>query len=252
MFLSFVSEETFHEGQIDQSNLRMIRFLDATLGRWLRHFLFILVRTYYALFYNVSCSGKHLLQDQPGTLILATHVSRHDGPLIAAMLYSTKRIRPTVHYDEFYNPGQFLPMYIASAIPMSSPKSWPDEKRQARKATVLEIVHKVLAKGNSVLLFPAGKTRQEEQERVPSYLSGVHDILRAEPGTPVMLLRLSGLGRFQEARYDGFWSFIGRKNGRRHVAMDLRPLRDLDPAQDVETFNARLEALLNTPISYEL
>lgn len=230
----------------------MIRFLDATLGRWLRHFLFILVRSYYALFYNVSCSGKHLLQDQPGTLILATHVSRHDGPMIAALLYSTKRIRPTVHYDEYYNWGQFLPMYIASAIPMSSPKSWPDEKRKARKATVLEIVHKVLAKGNSVLLFPAGKTRREERESVPAYLSGVHDILRAEPDTPVMLLRLDGLGRFQDAQYDGFWSFIGIKKGRRHVAMDLRPLRNLDPAQDVETFNAQLEELLNTPISYEL
>lgn len=230
----------------------MIRFLDATLGVWLRHFLFILVRTYYALFYNVSSSGKHLLQDQPGTLILATHVSRHDGPLIAAMLYTTKRIRPTVHYDEYYNVAQFLPMFIASAIPMSSPKSWPDEKRKARKAEVLEVVHKVLAAGNSVLLFPAGKTRQEERERVPAYLSGVHDILRAEPDTPVMLLRLDGLGRFQEARYDGFWSFLRIKKGRRHVAMDLRPLRDLDPSQDVETFNARLEALLNTPIDYEL
>ncbi|MEP1353951.1 MAG: 1-acyl-sn-glycerol-3-phosphate acyltransferase [Tateyamaria sp.] len=230
----------------------MIRFLDATLGRWLRHFLFILVRSYYALFYNVSCSGKYLLQDQPGTLILATHVSRHDGPMIAAMLYSTKRIRPTVHYDEYHNWGQFLPMYIASAIPMSSPKSWPDEKRKERKATVLEIVHKVLAKGNSVLLFPAGRVRREERELVPAYLSGVHEILRSEPDTPVMLLRLDGLGRFQQARYDGFWSFIGIKKGRRHVAMDLRPLNDLDPAQDLEAFNAQLEELLNKPISYEL
>ena len=227
----------------------MIRFLDATVGRWLRHFLFVLIRSYYALFYNVSCSGKHLLQGQQGTLILATHVSRHDGPLIAAILYSTKRIRPTVHYDEYHNPAQFLPMFIASAIPMSSPKSWPEEKRKARKAVVLEIVHKVLAKGNSVLLFPAGKVRREEQERVPAYLSGVHDILRAEPDTPVMLLRIDGLGAFQNATYDNFWTFIGIKKGRRHVTMDLRPLTDLDPSMEIEAFNARLEVLLNTPVS---
>ncbi|MFL4469420.1 1-acyl-sn-glycerol-3-phosphate acyltransferase [Tateyamaria armeniaca] len=230
----------------------MIRFLDATLGRWLRHFLFVLVRSYYALFYNVSCAGKHLLQDRPGTLILATHVSRHDGPLIAAILYATKRIRPTVHYDEYYNWSQFIPMFIASAIPMSSPKSWPDERRKARKAVVLEIVHKVLAKGNSVLLFPAGKVRREERERVPAYLSGVHDILRAEPNTPVMLLRIDGLGAHQPATYDSFWTFLGIKKGRRHVTMDLRPLTDLDASIDVEAFNARLEDLLNTPISHAL
>jgi 1-acyl-sn-glycerol-3-phosphate acyltransferase len=53
----------------------MKRFFDATLGKWVRHLFFVLVRTYYAMFYNVSAAGKHLLQDQPGTLILATHVS---------------------------------------------------------------------------------------------------------------------------------------------------------------------------------
>lgn len=226
----------------------MQRIIDITLGKWLRHMIFVLVRSYYGLFYNVSCYGKHLLQDHPGTLILATHVSRHDGPLIAAMLYSTTRIRPTVHYNEYYNWAQWLPMYIGSAIPMSSPKTWPEDKRQARKVETLATIHKVLANGNSVLLFPAGLARRQEREIVQPYLSGVHDILRAEPDTPVMLLRLDGLGRFQSTRYDQFWSFVGIKKGRRHVVVDIRPLTDLDPSADLATFNARLEALLNTPI----
>lgn len=226
----------------------MKRLIDATLGRWSRHFLFIIIRAYYALFFNISCTGKHLLQDQPGTLILATHVSRHDGPLISAILYSTKRIRPTVHYDEYFNWSQFLPMFIAAAIPMSSPKSWPQEKRKARKAETLEIVHKVLSRGNSVLLFPAGKVRRQEQEQVPAHLTGVHDILRAEPDTPVMLLRLDGLGKFQRQSYDLFWSFLGIRKGRRHVSMDLQPIHDLDPSKPVEVFNRQLEKLLNTPI----
>jgi len=226
----------------------MKRFIDATLGRWLRHFLFIILRAYYALFFNVSCAGKHLLQDQPGTLILATHVSRHDGPLISAILYSTKRIRPTVHYDEYFNWSQFLPMFIASAIPMSSPRSWPEEKRKERKAETLEIVHKVLAKGNSVLLFPAGKVRRQEHEQVPAYLSGVHDILSAEPDTPVILLRLDGLGMFQRRSHDLFWSFLGIRKGRRHVSMDLQPIHDLDPSMPVDAFNRKLEKMLNAPI----
>ncbi|MEO9683359.1 MAG: 1-acyl-sn-glycerol-3-phosphate acyltransferase [Tateyamaria sp.] len=230
----------------------MMRLFDRTLGKWIRHFLFILVRTYYALFYNISSSGKHLLQNQSGALILATHVSRHDGPMIAAVLYPTMRIRPTVHYDEYYNWAQFLAMYVISAIPMSSPKSWPDEKRKARKAKVMGIIHKVMSKENAVLLFPAGKVRRQKEELVPAYLSGVHEILSAEPNTPVLLLRLDGLGQFQAANYDRFWSFIGIKKGRRHVTIDLRSLTDLDPSVGVEAFNARLEELLNTPVSNDI
>lgn len=224
---------------------RLLRFIDATLGRWVRHLFFVLVRTYYALFYNVSCANKHLLQGRKGVLILASHVSRHDGPLIAAILYSTMRLRPTVHYNEYYNWAQFLPMYVASAIPMSSPKSWPEEKRAARKAKVLTIVQKVLANGNSVLVFPAGRVRRQEREIVDPHLSGVYDILKAAPDTPVMLLRLDGLGQFQYAIHDLFWSFLGIQKGRRHVSVDISLLTDLDLTLDLAAFNKSIEDRLN-------
>ncbi|MEM6760031.1 MAG: 1-acyl-sn-glycerol-3-phosphate acyltransferase [Pseudomonadota bacterium] len=230
----------------------MRRFLDATLGRWTRHFFFIVVRGYYALFYNVSCSGKHLLQENPGALILATHVSRHDGPLVASILYTTSRVRPVVHYDEYHNPAQKLPMFVVSAIPVSSPKSWPAERRAAQKAWSLNTIAKVIRGGSAVLLFPAGKTRRQAQEIIEPYYSGAHDIMRAFPELPVMLLRIDGLGRFQRALYDSFWSFVGRTNGRRHVSVDIRPLPDfVDQHADLATFNAALESAFNTPISTE-
>ena len=234
----------------------MKRFLDATLGSWTRHFLFIVIRTYYALFYNVSCSNKHILQDHPGALILATHVSRHDGPLISAILYSTVRVRPTVRYDEYHSWKFWFPMFVAAAIPMSSPKEWPEEKRQQRKAYVMDVVHKVLANKNSILLFPAGGVRRQPEEIIQPYLSGAHEILRAEPDVPVFLLRLDGLGKFQRAKYDLFWSFLGIRNGRRHISMDIQPLTDLDPSMELEDFNSELEdfnseleVLLNTPFT---
>ncbi len=223
----------------------MIRFIDATLGKWVRHFFFVLLRSYYALFYNVSASGKHLLQEKPGTLILATHVSRHDGPLISSILYSTARIRPTVHYNEYYSWAQWFPMFVAAAIPMSSPKSWPEDKRVARKEHTLRVIHKVLANGNSILLFPAGRVRRQPEEIVAPYLSGVHEILRAEPDTPVMLVRLDGLGKFQRTTYDGFWSFLGRKKGRRHISLELTEVTDLEPSMGLAAFNAKLEKMLN-------
>lgn len=225
----------------------MLAFLDNTLGKWIRHFLFLLVRTYYALFYNVSCAGKHLLQNGPGTLILATHVSRHDGPLIASILYTTTRVRPTVHWDEYHHWAQRLPLTLAAAIPMSSPKSWPEDKRRQRKIDTLAKIHGVLQGGYDILLFPAGRVRRQPEEIVAPYLSGVYDILRAAPDTPVMLLRTDGLGTFQPATYDWFWTFLGITKGRRHVSIDIRPIR-LDPDLPLEDFNAHLQALLNTDI----
>jgi len=229
----------------------MQKLADRTLGRWIRHFIYVVVRTYYALFYNVSVSGKHLLQDNPGSLILATHVSRHDGPFITTMLYTTARVRPTVHWNEYHHKGQWLPMFVTGAIPMSSPKDWPDEKRQARKVEVLDIVSRVMSNGNSVLFFPAGQIRRQPEEIVPPHLSGAYDILNARPETPVIIARLDGIGWHQEARYDLFWSFIGRKKGRRHVTLSFEKV-DLDPNISLEDFNSRLEEMLNTPADQTL
>lgn len=223
----------------------MKRFVDKTLGRWTRHLFFVVLRSYYALFYNIGISGKHLLQLQPGTLILATHVSRHDGPMISALLYATARIRPTVHYTEYDHPLQRFPMWVAGAIPMSSPSDWAPERRKAQTERTLAIVGKVLKNGNSVLLFPAGKVRRQPEEIVGPRLRGVRDILRAHPETPVMMLRTYGLGKFQDKTYDLFWSFLGRKKGRRHVQIELTPVTNLDPSMELEAFNARLEEMLN-------
>ncbi|WP_299145516.1 1-acyl-sn-glycerol-3-phosphate acyltransferase [uncultured Tateyamaria sp.] len=226
----------------------MFQLIDETLGKWLRHAFFVIVRSYYALFYNVSCSGKHLLQDTPGALLVATHVSRHDGPLIAAILYTTQRVRPVVHHHEYHNWFQWFPMFVARAIPVSSPKAWSAERRQARKEHSMGRILSALERGESILLFPAGQARRQEAEVIAPHLSGVHDILGTNPDRPVLLLRLDGLGRFQPARHDYFWSFLGRQKGRRHVSLDIKTVDDLDPTQDLATFNAALEVKLNTPI----
>ncbi|WP_299614519.1 1-acyl-sn-glycerol-3-phosphate acyltransferase [uncultured Tateyamaria sp.] len=226
----------------------MLRLIDQTLGKWLRHVFFAIVRTYFALFYNVSCSGKHLLQDTPGALILATHVSRFDGPLIAAILYTTQRIRPVVHYNEYYNWIQWFPMFVARAIPVSSPKTWTPERRQAQKEASMQRILRALEREESVLLFPAGHTRQQEPEVIAPHLSGAYDILQTNPDRPVLVLRLDGLGKFQPARYDYFWTFLGIRKGRRHISVDIKTVGALDPSTDLAAFNNTLEAMLNTPI----
>jgi hypothetical protein len=65
--------------------------------------VFVLVLTLRDVY--IASAGWQAPADQPGTLILATYVSDYDGPLVSAILYSTARVRPTVHYDEYSQPS---------------------------------------------------------------------------------------------------------------------------------------------------
>lgn len=224
----------------------LLPILDATLGRAVRHLFFVLVRIYFALFYNVSCTNKHLLQDLPGGLVLATHVSRLDGPLIASQLYPVRRLRAAVHYDEFYNPLQYLPMKLSDSIPVSSPKSWPAEKRAARKVWALDALTGVIKADNFVLLFPGGQAKRQPREIIQPHFSGAYDVLRAVPESPVVLARIHGLSKFDHSIRDLFWSFLGIKNGRRHISVSLEVIEGgLDTSAGLEAFNRDLEERLN-------
>ena len=228
------------------------KFIDATLGRLFRHLAFLLVRPFYSLFFNVSCSNKHLLQDIPGGLILASHVSRHDGPMITALLYSTKRVRPAVHYTEYYNPVQWFPMMLAGAVPLSSPKEWGPERRAQQKVHALDVMRRIITAGNFVLLFPAGRIRRQPREVIMPRLSGAYDTLKALPGCPVVLIHIEGLSKFNEPKYDLFWSFLSLKSGRRHVNVHIELADDLSTDCSVEEFNAELERRFNEADNWPL
>ena len=222
------------------------RALDATVARAIRHIFFVLVRPYYGLFYNVSCSNKHLVQDLPGGLVLASHVSRHDGPLVSALLYSTMRVRPAAHYTEYYSWLQWLPLMLAGTIPMSSPRKWSPERRSAQKTWALGIIRRIIENGNLVLLFPAGMVRKQPREVINPKFSGAYDILKAMPETPVVIVHIEGLSRFETPKYDRFWTFLFIKKGRRHVNVHIDVLKDgLDTDCTLAEFNARLERRFN-------
>lgn len=222
------------------------QILDATLGRWIRHFFFVLVGTFYGLFYNISCADKSKLQNLPGALFLSTHVSRHDGPMLAALFYSTQRVRPAVKYDEYYSWGQWFPMMIAGAVPVGSPKGLSQSKRLVKKEQALSILQKIIANGNMVLLFPAGMVKKQSKEIIKPKFSGTYDTLKAMPDIPVVLIKIRGLGTHEPAVHDRFWIFLGRKKGRRHVHVDFEVLENgLDTNLSLADFNADLELRFN-------
>lgn len=226
----------------------VLRLLDATVGRVIRHFFFICLRTYFGLFYNVSCSNKHLLQTMPHGLILATHVTRLDGPMVASVLYPTRRVLPAVHYNEYYHPAQFFVLMPSGCIPLSSPKSWPAERRAARKVWARDKLINTINRGKFVLLFPGGQAKRQPREIIQPHFSGAYDILRAVPDCPVAILRIQGLSKYDKPIYDRFWSFLGIKKGRRHVTITIERLdTPLDTSASLEDFNRDLEERFNAP-----
>ena len=225
-----------------------LRFVDATLGRVVRHFFFVCLRSYLGLFYNLSVSNKHLLQDMPGGLILATHVTRLDGPMVAALLYPTRRVIPAVHYNEYYHPVQYAVLAPAGCIPLSSPKTWPPEKRAARKLWAQDMLNETIRAGKIVLLFPGGQAKRQPREIIQPHFSGAYETLRANPGCPVAILRIQGLSKFDKSIRDRFWTFIGIQKGRRHVSVTIERLDEgLDTSVSLEDFNADLEERFNAP-----
>lgn len=224
---------------------RTIRYVDSVFGRTLRHFVFALVRLYYSLFYNVSCSNKDKLQDLGGAIILSNHVSRHDGQLILSCLYSTTRIRPTAYYKEYEHWAQRWPMILFGTISMSSPKTWTPEEREAQKQKTLDIMSRVLDNGNSILIFPAGGIRKGEKEEIAPYLTGAFDTIQAHFDRPIVLIKLDGLGKHQFKKYDQFWTFLGISRGRRHASLDVEVVHNIPSDNGRDEFNRKLEDYFN-------
>lgn len=226
----------------------LLQVLDATLGRLLRHFFFLCLRIYFGLFYNISCSNKHLLQPLSQGLILATHVSRLDGPMVASLLYPARRVLPAVHYNEFYHPAQYPILMPSGCIPLSSPKSWPADKRAERKLWAQEVMNRTLQQGKCVLLFPGGQAKRQPQEIIQPHFDGAFETLRANPNCPVLVLRIQGISKFDAPIRDRFWSFLGIKRGRRHVNITIERLEGgLDTSAGLAAFNADLEGRFNAP-----
>ncbi len=223
----------------------VVRVIDGVFGKFLRHAVFVLVRPYFGLFFNVSCSNKEILQGLDGAIILSNHVSRHDPPLIIAELYSVTRIRPTAYFKEYEHWAQRYPMMLFGTIPMSSPKTWEKERREAQKQKTLDIMRKVVENGSSILIFPAGSIRKGEKEEIPAYLTGAYDTIKALDNPPVILIKVDGLGKHQYRIYDLFWSFLGIKKGRRHVKMNMEIIENIDLGKDCAAFNKSLQSYFN-------
>jgi len=227
---------------------RVLQVLVATLGRVVRSFFFLCLRSYLSLFYNISISNKHLLQDMNGGLILASHGTRLDGPMVVSLLYPTRRILPAVLYNEYYHPAQYLVMAPTGAIPLSSPKDWPEDRRAAQKAQAQEKLNAKIQEGRIVLLFPGGQARRQPREIIRPHFSGAYETLRANPGCPIAFLRIQGISKFDAPIHDRFWSFLGLRKGRRHVSITIERLDgELDTNASLEAFNADLEERLNAP-----
>jgi 1-acyl-sn-glycerol-3-phosphate acyltransferase len=196
----------------------LIRSVDRTLGALGRSFVRnVIANPLLALNYKVEIvGGEEALSCAEGSLVVANHVSRLDGPFLMSSAWPYARIRVTAWHAEYSDWKQWWLMQLFSVICLGSPRNPPArwkrgdpnrlelwaEERSRRKARSQEIMNKVLAADHHLLLFCEGGIGDGGPVAIPPHLSGVHDLIAEHPDKPVLLVRIEGLERslFGKAR----------------------------------------------------
>lgn len=156
------------------------------------------MRAILRLRYRVEVRGLEKLTPEQlskpgGVLYLPNHPAHIDPLILAAHLWSSTKMRPFV-LEEVYNipivHGALKRLMHAIAIPGFSSAS--NSYKIAKAHQTFEQVSQGLAKGDSFLLYPAGRIQFTNSEKVGG-ASALYEILKMSPDANIVLVRTSGL-----------------------------------------------------------
>lgn len=127
-----------------------------------------------------------------GILFLPNHPSVLVDPLVVGLpLYPKFNPRPLITEYLYYTPGVYQVMQLVRALPVPDFDQAPNSVKKRRNEEAFETVKTELEKGESFLIYPAGRTKQTALEIIGG-ASGVHNILQAVDAN-VVLVRITGL-----------------------------------------------------------
>jgi long-chain-fatty-acid--[acyl-carrier-protein] ligase len=211
--------------------------------------------------YRVEIAGLGQLEGLDGpTLVLPSHPAYIDPPLVISHLRRRRSLRPIV-YAGIYRIALLRPlMRLVHALEV------PDLAEHSRAAhertlAMIDAVVEGLRRGESFLVYPAGKVRLQQTELIGS-ARATYEILQRVPEAHVVLVRTVGLwgSMFSYARTGKrpslgaraiqaiLWMaanlvfFAPRRNVR--ITLEVVP-RDQLPSQDRECLNRYLEQWYN-------
>ncbi|MEJ2689518.1 MAG: MFS transporter, partial [Deltaproteobacteria bacterium] len=149
--------------------------------------LLLVVRALLSLRYRIQVSGmgKIAAQNNKGILFLPNHPALIDPLICQSVLFSRFRPRPLVDFDQGSKP--FSKWLMKRVRPILI----PDLTRKGRNSRkdVKDALHEVcrcLARGENVILYPAGRLYRSAREDLAGN-SGVELVLKAVPDVQVVL-----------------------------------------------------------------
>jgi 1-acyl-sn-glycerol-3-phosphate acyltransferase len=206
--------------------------LDLLLGAPLRHIAYFVAKTAMHRKYTFELDIEpRIYALKQGAVVAAKHAHRDDGPLLIVLSWPWARLRPLVYHKEYRHWLQWPFMVTVGAVPGGDGTTHRGQKPG-------EIVTALLNHGWGVLVFPGGRIIHNGVTEVPPRAATVFNALRDSPGKPLVMVTTYGLGRDEPRVIDP----VSGKPIVRIIARMFTP----DLACDVETFNLKLAAHLNT------
>lgn len=133
-----------------------------------------------------------ILRKPGGYLFLPNHPAVFVDPsLIGIAIWKKFPIRPMIVEYMYYAPIVNQVMRLMNAIPVPDFDNTSNSLKKKRSDQVFTDVIDGLKKGDSFLIYPAGRTKSQAKEQITG--SGVHRILQEAPETNVILVRTKGL-----------------------------------------------------------
>ncbi len=223
--------------------------------------LLVLFRLLLAYHYKVETNNKQALHGLRGGIVAFAHSALSDPVITTSQIWPSAKPRPVVYRGQYDQYPRL--MKLVRAFPINSPKDGNGDWQRRAIALQLEAVREALAAGDNIMISPAGQIKTGLTEHL-GMKSGVYDLVKSNPGAPLVLIRIRGLyGSVLSKYFTGTadlpsgkhmlqlirqnWTMFLLPFNRTVVNLDFERI-DAVPAEVMEsvaTFNRWLEAWYN-------
>ncbi len=177
----------------------------------LRYLASLLGRLVLSLRYRVRVHGTEPLRGlKGGTIVLPNHPGYIDPPLVLTSLWPYLQPRPTLYEGNFKNPVLYPFMLLLDALQVPD-LDRPSAEARAKAEAAIQGVIEGLKKGETHILWPAGRVQYDRVERLGA-TQALTDVLKAVPDANVVLVRTRGVwGSMFTTAYTGRRAQLGRR-----------------------------------------
>lgn len=157
---------------------------------FLRH---CIVYPFILLNYRLTiCGLDETLGKTDSAIVVVNHTSFMDAPLLVSIVWPIQ-LRGVVWYEEYARP-YFRPFFkLFDAFSVGSSNKLPKRVRLRCKEKSMQLMIEALASGQHVALSPEGGINDGTGVKIAPHFSGLHDLIRAHPTKPLVLVTMEGL-----------------------------------------------------------